>query len=126
MSRNVELERRLADHPEDVHTYEVYADWLQSNGHARGELIALMLRAEGKPSTKLATEISAFEQRHSSTLRGPVPFGGDLTWRRGFIQSVRLDRSQGDGPLSQVLDAVLSHPFYLGINRSGSNTSGNK
>lgn len=108
--RNPELEKRLSDHPDDVHTYEVYADWLQSHGQPRGELIALMLRAEGRPSSKLATEISAFEQRHTNVLRGPAPFGGDLTWRRGFIESVRLDRTHLTDPLSRVLDAVLGHP----------------
>ncbi|MFT3698900.1 MAG: TIGR02996 domain-containing protein [Kofleriaceae bacterium] len=108
--RNLDLEKRLSDHPDDVHTYEVYADWLQSHAQPRGELIALMLRAEGRPSSKLATEISAFEQRHAGVLRGPAPFGGDLTWRRGFIESVRLDRTHLTDPLARVLDAVLAHP----------------
>ncbi|MEO8840737.1 MAG: TIGR02996 domain-containing protein, partial [Kofleriaceae bacterium] len=76
MARNEQLERRLADHPDDRATYEVYADWLQTQGDPRGELILLMLRAEDQPNARLAAQISAFQQRHVHELH--VAFGGTL------------------------------------------------
>src|SRR5260221_10447240 len=43
--RNPELERAVIDNPDDRDAYAVLADWLQSNGVPRGELIALQLKA---------------------------------------------------------------------------------
>ena len=109
MARNEELERRLCDHPEDRQSYEVYADWLQLQDDPRGELIMLMLAAEENPSTRLATQISAHDQRHANAFRGPAPFGGNLTWRRGFIDRVLIDRSHINDPVARVLATVLDH-----------------
>lgn len=109
MARNPELERRLADHPDDRASAEVYADWLQTQGDPRGELIALMLRAEEVPTASLATQISAHEQRHANELRG-TGFAGSLAWRRGFVSAVSLDRAQLAVPVADVLDAILAHP----------------
>jgi uncharacterized protein (TIGR02996 family) len=109
VARNDELERRLSDHPDDRQSYEVYADWLQLQSDPRGELIMLMLAAEANPSTRLATQISAHDQRHASVFRGPLPFGGNLTWRRGFIDRVLIDRSHINDPVARVLSAVLDH-----------------
>lgn len=109
MARNDELERTLADHPDDRASYEVYADWLQTQGDPRGELIALMLRAEQAPSPQLATQISAHEQRHASELRG-TGFAGSLQWRRGFVAQVSIDRGQLTGPVADALDTILGHP----------------
>lgn len=107
MARNEELERRLADHPDDRATYEVYADWLQTQGDPRGELIMLMLRAEDQPNARLAAQISAFQQRHVNDLH--VAFGGTLTWRRGFVDRLEIDRGQINETIPQVLDPVLHH-----------------
>ncbi|MEO8552058.1 MAG: TIGR02996 domain-containing protein [Kofleriaceae bacterium] len=109
MVRNLELERRLADHPDDRESYEVLADWLQTQGDPRGELIALVLRAEQAPSAGLATQISAHEQRHANELRG-AGFAGALQWRRGFVSHVSLDRARLTATVAEVLDAILAHP----------------
>lgn len=107
MASNEELERRLADHPDDRATYEVYADWLQTQGDPRGELIMLMLRAEDQPNARLAAQISAFQQRHVHDLH--VAFGGTLTWRRGFVDRLEIDRGQINETIPQVLEPALHH-----------------
>ena len=117
MARNEELERRLADHPEDRASYEVYADWLQTQADPRGELIMLMLRAEDQPNARLAAQISAFQQRHVHDLH--VAFGGTLTWRRGFVDRLELDRGQISDSVPQVLEPVLHHPSCALISAIG-------
>lgn len=88
----------------------VYADHLLAQGDPRGELIALMLRAEDAPDPALATQISAHEQLHAGELRGPS-FPRSLQWRRGFVSHVTLDRGQlGTTTVAEALDAILAHP----------------
>jgi uncharacterized protein (TIGR02996 family) len=41
--RHPDLERAIADAPEDPAGYAVYADWLESQGDPRGKLIAVQL-----------------------------------------------------------------------------------
>src|SRR5690606_38064295 len=51
---NPELEARIEQTPDDVHGYEVYADWLQSVGDPRGELIAVQAALSKTPDPKLS------------------------------------------------------------------------
>ena len=67
----------------------------------------LMLRAEDQPNARLAAQISAFQQRHVHDLH--VAFGGTLTWRRGFIDRLEIDRSQVSDSIPLVLDPVVHH-----------------
>ena len=63
------------DSPDDDAPRSVYADWLQSKGDPRGELIALQLRGDA-PVSK--------EQRKA--MLGPLApvLGADVVFRRGF------------------------------------------
>ena len=42
MARNPELERTILADPDNEEAYQVYADWLQSEGDPRGELAAVI------------------------------------------------------------------------------------
>jgi uncharacterized protein (TIGR02996 family) len=44
MKTNAELEQAIRNHPDDPKAYLVYADWLQTAGDPRGELIAVQHR----------------------------------------------------------------------------------
>ncbi|MEO9158197.1 MAG: hypothetical protein ABI591_21455, partial [Kofleriaceae bacterium] len=83
----------------------------------RGELILLMLRAEDQPNARLAAQISAFQQRHVHELH--VAFGGTLTWRRGFVDRLEIDRGQVNETIPEVLEPVLHHPSCALISAIG-------
>ena len=67
-ARNAELEAAIAAAPDEVEPYLVYADWLQSRGDPRGELITLQhaMRAAGN------TEGFAKFRVHEEVLRGTL------------------------------------------------------
>jgi uncharacterized protein (TIGR02996 family) len=102
--RNPELEAALGD---DDDAYSVYADWLESHGSVRGELIQRMLED---------ADVDAFIAEHATELIGVVPANSDeemgvgeytLTWRRGFID--KLELSSFDG-VRAGLEHFLEHP----------------
>ena len=104
MARNEALEHRLAERPQDRGGYEVYADWLLGQGDPHGELIMAMLRAEDAPSRELAAQIAALQAAQAGALPGV------LTWKRGFIDRISLDRIRVDDPVAPTLATVLDHP----------------
>ena len=50
MVRNAELEQAILDERDDPAPYRVYADWLESRGDPRGELIALQQQVDAGDS----------------------------------------------------------------------------
>jgi len=119
---NPELERAIADHPDDGSAYSVLADWLQDR-HPRGELIALQLRAEADPS--LRADATSYLNTHADVLLGALARfqttrdGRDrpaFVWRRGFIDRFVLaydaDAYEATDPTScaEVLELVQVHP----------------
>ncbi len=114
MESNPALEAAIEQNPDDTASYSVLADWLQSRGDPRGELIA----------TQLAGDEAAFGGllvKHGEAFVGPLAplqraSDGEeaFTWKHGFISSVRLSyNNYGDGDevdLAEGLRALLAHP----------------
>jgi uncharacterized protein (TIGR02996 family) len=98
MERNRDLEDALRADPSNVAPYLVYADFLQSRGDPRGELI--MLQHAGKKA-----EAEAFLSANADSTYGPLKnyrttFDGEernaFEWHLGFIRSV-VTGQQKDG-----------------------------
>lgn len=108
--RNIDLETAALCNLDDVQTWRVYADWLQSVGDPRGELASLeLLRRDAFRSERAALEAQigereqpyrdawhSFAQTHGLTAVEP-------TFRRGFVHAIA-------GPLAQ-LEPVLDELF---------------
>lgn len=123
MARDQALEAKLIDNPADHAAYLVYADWLQSQGDPRGELIKL--QHEGK-----ADEAQSLLEEHEEAFLGPLvnyetSFDGfeekAFDWSRGFIKKATLsyDNSTADDvevddgveiALETALETLLTHP----------------
>ncbi|MFT3699816.1 MAG: hypothetical protein QM831_42115 [Kofleriaceae bacterium] len=105
----------LAALGESAEPYSVYADWLEAQGAARGELIHLMLAAETDES--LNDQVAGFIHDHARELIGLVPrdYGDleqppetyELLWKRGFIDRIALGAQQG---IAAALEHFLEHP----------------
>lgn len=84
--RNPELEAAIVADPDDPAGYLVLADWLQTRGDPRGELIVLQHR-ESEQATELL-------ERHAETFLGRFaasrPETFELEWRLGFIRSATI------------------------------------
>jgi uncharacterized protein (TIGR02996 family) len=92
VARHPELEAKLVENPGDIETRLVYADFLQSQGDPRGELIVLQHRYQGQ-------DFAPYLEKHKGALLGPlVRFVKTsdhdpqpaLEWHLGFIRSARL------------------------------------
>ncbi|MDB4952896.1 MAG: hypothetical protein JWO36_465 [Myxococcales bacterium] len=126
--QNPELERAIAANLENDANYLVLADWLQTQGHPRGALIALQLRAESDRSLHAAAVAHLAE--HADALLGPlephtkVHDDSDrdaFAWRRGFIHGAYLSYDanlgvENEASLAEILELLLAHPSgrYLG------------
>jgi len=131
-----ELEQALLASPDDVESHLVLGDWLQGQGHPRGELIALMHRLEQDPGRELLEELRALLAGHRRALLGELLDGvsdealagalrlesgrvrldladGSLRtgWRLGFLRQARVaeaPRSESGG--LEQLEALIAHP----------------
>src|SRR4051812_31229918 len=91
---NEDLEATILANPDDDAPYLVYADWLQSHGDPRGELMAVQVALEKDPDDEslLALETSLLDDHHDHFM-GAVEYDDDtvkLTWRRGFFEKARF------------------------------------
>lgn len=125
-ARNPGLEQAIYDAPDDVGAWQVYADWLQSEGDPWGERLSLGLAhaaAKGAPKTKLKKAIDKLDEEHRETLLGKA-FAklmaaedfeqvAKLEWRYGFVVGVRVAAPefewQGTGP-DTILRALIKSP----------------
>lgn len=120
-----ELEAKLIANPDNADAFLVYADYLQTQGDPRGELI--MLHHTGKMD-----EAKDYLEQHKEVLLGPLAnyrttFDGEAAdafeWRLGFIRSARLsydsncvddvevELEEGEEvSLVGAVEAVLTHP----------------
>ena len=114
---NPKLEKAILANPYDRDAYMVYADWLQSEGDPRGELIALQLAGKEGPAKKL------IDKHEDVLLSGLADHkkthdGRDVdtfTWEFGFIHAARLSHdSYGEedfeGKVADILEELLHHP----------------
>lgn len=100
--RDPALDAGMLANPDE--TAPVYADWLQHEGHPRGELIALQLAREASPDDAALIEAErALLEAHGELLLGDAiddtperlgeeHHGWELHWRRGWIHRARLRR----------------------------------
>jgi len=83
--RNDDLEREILAAPDDPQAYLVYADWLQTQGDPRGELI--VRQHEGR-------EADSFLDEHRAEFLGrfasETPETFVLEWRRGYIKKATI------------------------------------
>jgi len=101
-----ELLAAIVAAPDDVDNYLVYADWLQSHGDPRGELIALHHAGHADRANELAYTLLPPE------VASALDRGLRLEWRLGFVARARLGRlDSASGPEARhVLDALLADP----------------
>ncbi len=125
---NPELEAAILKDPDNVDAYLVYADWLQSQGDPRGELIALQhaaSQASGAEATELKKKANALIKKHQSLLYGELVDAVKeeelkAEWHLGFIRSARVGQKDYDserdiGELTQELLALPSARFIRGL-----------
>jgi uncharacterized protein (TIGR02996 family) len=103
MARNPELERTILADPDNEEAYQVYADWLQSEGDPRGELAALQVALARGEDAKLRASEQALIQANRQELLGDLPDVDPdedpaplkLTWHAGWLRSARLSATDG-------------------------------
>jgi len=115
--RNRELEARIVAHPEDDESWSVYADWLESHGDPRGEVLAIAMRAEKARDPKLELIANARLIRHAPQLCGglvetfrvgSVGLPEGVGWRRGFANALRFDPGTVTRPLAEAVRAAFA------------------
>lgn len=93
MARNHALEQAIAEDPQAIEPYLVYADWLKQQGDPRGDLIGIQIaleQAQDEISEALyRRREETLLQMHSAALFGPAaPFEPQLL--RGFVHHVHV------------------------------------
>src|SRR5262249_20863574 len=73
-ARNHDLECAIVDSEKpNLDAWQVYADWLQSEGDVWGERLSLALqreKAKGAAKTKLTKQIAEYDETHAEALYG--------------------------------------------------------
>ncbi|MEO8553040.1 MAG: hypothetical protein ABI678_23870, partial [Kofleriaceae bacterium] len=112
--RHVELEAAIAADPESPASYSVFADWLQSQGDVRGNVMAVAIAAEERGDDKAFLKEL---KKYIHDLLGPLAAytaatrDGDpdvFAWRFGVIHGAYL-HAERQKPLDRTLDALLRH-----------------
>jgi uncharacterized protein (TIGR02996 family) len=111
-----DLERRLREHPGDLAAWYAYADRLQEQGDARGELIRLQQRlacARSGERAFLEREISELVRHHRPTWDAALPPGVTVRTRRyGFPEKVAVQWSD-EAPA--LIEQALGDRFVTGL-----------
>jgi uncharacterized protein (TIGR02996 family) len=107
--------QELAANPDDVATYLVYADLLQTRGDPRGELIALQHAGETAAADTLL-------RRHAKHFFGSLAARpgvlSDVKWHLGFIRSCRFASRSGDeAGLAPLFEQFVDHASTALIRR---------
>lgn len=112
----------LVEHPDDRQAWDVFADYLEANGHPRGELIALdrALGVHGKgtdQSRALHHARSAVIARHRDCLLGRDALLGDLAlhWRLGFPARAEVPNTHVRKDCLRVLREHPTGTFLEGL-----------
>lgn len=118
-ARFTELERAIVENPDDRDAWLVLADFQQSAGDPRGELIALMLAGEGDAAKQEAAQ--AYFEAHRETLVGALAphekvhddtNDDAFAWRRGYIHTATIScpSDDADESATDILELLLRHP----------------
>lgn len=129
-----DLEATLTANPDDLDTHLVYADWLQSQGSPRGELIrldhAIETAEDAEDVDRLEQARWELMQRHaelapprlSEMVLREIPEGqpsrsypGDwelcqLVWRWGFANRVQIAGRGAPHSATTLIEEILTHP----------------
>lgn len=120
-ARNAEMEALVDADPTQPQAYLVYADWLQQQGDARGELIALHARLAKEPKSEalLDAETKLLKDFRAELL-GPLAryatrrlwnsYARTFEWYYGFIRSAEFHHSRISVPLDDLLRTLFEHP----------------
>lgn len=121
---NPELVEAILRRPDDDAPYLVYGDWLQGQGDARGELVAVQHQLRQRPDDPL------LQKREKALIRELMPArlgqvvkkkhgpgkaeSGycEVIWRLGFIVAARIGRNSDRPPYTvrELVAALLAHP----------------
>jgi uncharacterized protein (TIGR02996 family) len=110
------LEAAIDRNRADPGPYLVYADWLQSKGDPRGELIVVQHKRSLGDDPKARDRERQLLATHTSAFLGPLAdmpraHGGNaLVWRHGFVRAAFVGAGDGRNDIAGMLDAFLSHP----------------
>ncbi len=124
---NPALEQQIIDEPMDGGRCLVYADWLQGQGHPRGELGVLQAqRAERPDDTALAKAEQKLFAAHPELAPQRVMESAKKTkrtneldddrstivWENGFIAAARISRASDRLPYTvrELVHELLAHP----------------
>lgn len=124
---NVELETQIIEEPNDAGRCLVYADWLQGQGHPRGELGVLQASRAARPGdAALAKAEHKLFESHPALAPARVVEAAKrtkktgesdadrttVTWENGFIVGARIARATDKLPYTvrELVAELLSHP----------------
>jgi uncharacterized protein (TIGR02996 family) len=112
-----ELVELVAENPDAVDPFLVYADYLQEKGDPRGELITLELMRLADPHDEdRIRAVARHLDRHHHELLGPLVVLSaclsDEKWRLGFLQRVTLRHPDAASPdeVARWLELLLDAP----------------
>lgn len=105
---NPELEARILADRNDLSAYLVYSDWLSERGDPRGELIAVQAKLKETPNDAAlkASEAKLLADNGKDWLGALAGKGDDdvaVTWRLGFVDSIRLGPPLDDHATSELV-----------------------
>lgn len=123
--RNPELIDAILASPDDPGPYLVYADWLQSRGDPRGELIMVQHQLQARPDdaallerqNKLIEQLAPARLAHMEKKKRSARMKADsgychIEWRLGFIVAARIGRCSDRPPYTvrELVASLLAHP----------------
>jgi uncharacterized protein (TIGR02996 family) len=132
-ARNLELEARILEAPEDPAAYLVYADWLQAAGDPRGGLIVAQAARAARPNDEgLAAAEGKLLEAHREALIGPWPDQTarfSIGWYLGFWRALQIEGPGWSprGARDEDVAALLAAPsvrFLRELSCSGPLTPG--
>lgn len=111
--RDPALESAIADDLERRENYLVYADWLATRGHPRGELILVQDALSSEPQNP---ELQAAQARLLDDHRDALSCEGasmlaqvEVDWHMGFWRAVRVEL-EDTATSTAGIEALLAHP----------------
>lgn len=108
-ARNPDLEAAIVDSEKPNHdAWQVYADWLQSEGDVWGERLSLALqreKAKGAAKTKLTKQIAEYDEAHGEAL-----YGKELAKMLAMPDFTKV--AQIEAPYGLILEVGVKTPEY--------------